>query len=243
MWVACTPGELEMAIFSTGRDTMKSRVLAVLAGLFLLPSVALAIPSIVFDTVPGGAGGTMTYDGAGGALIANDIVFVNLSGVESPANAGVTLDCVNCSLDFTTGANVQEGPGQLWQWAGGGSFTLTGDIPALGLVGATLISGTFTATANTPGLAGADPNALFVAIGVDSKDPTLAAFYGFDPANFTFANTEIALGTFTSDPVTGAFSAIPNQADIINTQAVPNPMTMLLVGLGMAGLAVRKQLR
>ena len=93
--------------------------LGILAGLLLLPSVALAIPSIVFDTTPGGAGGTLTYDGAGGPAIATDVVFVNIQGNETPLNSGITLACVNCSLDFTTGANTQEGPPG-WVWDGGG---------------------------------------------------------------------------------------------------------------------------
>jgi hypothetical protein len=215
--------------------------LGFLAGLLLLPSIAWAIPAIVFDTTPGGAGGTLTYDGAGGPAIGTDIVFVNIQGNDTPANSGVTLACVNCSLDFTTGANTQEGPPG-WIWDGGGSFTLTGDVPSLGLTGATLLSGTFTATANTPGMAG-ETTGLFFALGTDVKDSTLASFYGLSPTGFTFANTEIALGTLTVDATTGAFSAIPNQADIINTQAiVPNPMTVMLLGLGMTGLVLRKRM-
>jgi hypothetical protein len=211
--------------------------------LLLVPTVALAIPTIAFDTTPGGAGGTLTYDGAGGPAIGSGIVFVNLaSNADTPLNPNTTLDCVGCTLDFETGANLGEGPS--WVWAGGGSFTLTGSIPALGLgAGTELLSGSFTGTTNTPGLAGQDPNALFIAIGVDSKDPTLASFFGLSPTGFTFANTEIALGTFTSDPVTGSFSAIPNQADIINIQVVPLPPTGLLVGLGLLLMGSAASLR
>jgi hypothetical protein len=210
------------------------KILGFLAGLLLLPSIALAIPAIVFDTIPDGAGGTMTYDGAGGPLIATDIRFVEIAGDQTPLNAGLPLACVNCLLDFTTGANMGEGP-PLWTWDGGGSFVLTGDVPALGLVGATLIAGTFTATANTPGLVGGEDTALFISLGVDSKDPVLASFYGLSPTGFQFANTEIALGTFTPG-ADGAFSAIPNQADIINVALVPVPATVILVGLGLLAL-------
>jgi hypothetical protein len=211
------------------------KALATLALLLVMPSAALAIPTLAFDTTPGGAGGSLTYDGAGGPAIGADIVFVNLaSNGETPLNPNTTLDCVGCSLAFTTGANLVEGP-ELWTWAGGGSFVLTGTIPSIGInAPVALISGTFTGTANTPGLAGADPDGLFIGVGVDTKDPTLAAFFGLGP-NFNFANTEIALDTFDSNPLTGSFEATPNQADIINTQEVevPLPSTGLLVGLGL----------
>jgi hypothetical protein len=202
------------------------------AALLLWPATAFAAPAIVFDTVPGGAGGTLTYDGAGGPAIGSGIVFVNVNGLDTPANNGATIPCVTCQLAFTTGANTQEGP-PAWTWAGGGSFVLHGSIPALGIADEDLLVGTFTSTANTPGLAGADPNALFIALGIDAKNPDLAAFFGLGPNDFTFANTEIALGTFVSDPVTGAFTAVPNQADIINVAQVPTPAALLLLGLGL----------
>ena len=185
------------------------KLLGFLTGLLFLPSLALALPSLIFDTTPGGAGGTLTYDGAGGPAIGTGIVFVDIQGIDTPLNTGTVLSCVGCVLNFTTGANVTEGPG-LWTWAGGGTFTLTGDVPALGLDDALLASGSFDATPNTPGLASGGDSALFIALGFDVKDSALAGFYGLGP-DFRFANTEIALGTFTPG-VDGAFSAIPNQA-------------------------------
>jgi hypothetical protein len=221
------------------------KALATLALLLLVPSAALAVPTLTFDTTPGGAGGTLTYDGAGGAAIGDGIVFVDIaSNGDTPLNPNTTLDCVACTLHFETGLNNQEGPGQLWTWDGGGTFTLTGTVPSIGInAPVALISGSFVATANTPAVAGADPNALFIAIGIDTKDPALTTFFGLGP-NFNFANTEIALGTFISDPVTGAFTAVPNQADIINTQAVvPFPATGLLLGLGLLVLGSAPALR
>jgi hypothetical protein len=209
---------------------MKKVVVTLL--LALLPSVALALPGISFDTTPGGAGGSITYDGAGGPAVGTGIKFVNIEGVESPLNAGVVLSCVDCFLNFTTGANLVEGP-PLYTWAGGGSFTLVGDVPALGLDDAVLLSGSFTATPNLPGLAAGGNSGLFLALGTDTKNAVLAGFYGFGSAGWAFANTEIALGTFTAD-ATGAFTAVPNQADLIN--AVPESATLLLLGTGLLGV-------
>jgi hypothetical protein len=204
------------------------------AVLVLCPSLAFALPSLVFDTTPGGAGGTVTYDGAGGPAVGANIQFVNIVGVDSPLNAGVVLDCVDCLLAFTTGANTLEGPPQ-YTWAGGGTFTLTGDVPALGLDDVVLLTGSFTGTPNTPGLAASSTSALFIALGIDTKNLTLANYYGFAADGWAFANTEIALNTFTAGP-DGAFTAIPNQADLINVAAIPEPATVALLGTGLVGL-------
>ena len=122
----------------------------------------------------------------------------------------------------------------------GGSFTLTGSVPDLGLpAGTVLLAGSFTGTPNTPGLASTDSSAIFLSLGVDTKNEVLAAHYGLPPEPFVFANTEIALGTFVLG-AGGAFTAIPNQADIINA-AVPEPTTLLLLGSGLVGVAAFKR--
>jgi hypothetical protein len=191
--------------------------------------------SLVFDTTPGGAGGTLNYDGAGGPAIGTDIVFVNIQGNDTALNSGVLLTCSGCLLNFATGANTVEGPPG-WSWAGGGSFTLTGSVPALGIVDEVLLSGAFTGTTNTPGMVG-ETSGLFFAIGLDVKNPTLLSFYG-ESNPFQFANTEIALDALTVNPVTGAFTSIPNQADIINASQVKNPWTLALLGLGLVGIGI-----
>ena len=77
---------------------------------------AQAAPLIDFDQVVDG--GSLSYNGAGGALTGTDIRFGLVRGTETPSEAGTELDCIGCLLNFETGTNLSEGP--LYQWRGGG---------------------------------------------------------------------------------------------------------------------------
>ena len=67
------------------------RVLVVLA-LLLVPGIALAAAQINFDN-PTVDGGTLTYNGAGGPVVATDVIFQQVIGVGTPLNSGVSLFC------------------------------------------------------------------------------------------------------------------------------------------------------
>jgi hypothetical protein len=56
------------------------------------------------------AGGTLSYGGEGGALVGTHTGFHLVTGAATPANNGALLQCASCNLDFTTGANLTEGP-------------------------------------------------------------------------------------------------------------------------------------
>jgi hypothetical protein len=207
------------------------------AALLTLMVPALAQAAILkFDdpTIPGG---TVSYDGAGGPAVGTDILFQSIQGLDTPLNSGVTIACDGCLLDFTTGANVTEGPA-LWNFGPGGTITLTGAVPALGLpAGTLLLSGSFAGTPNE--ITGGDSFGLFAAVGTDIKNTTLASFFGLGP-DFTFGTTSIQTMTLV-DPATGAFSGTVVNADLNNVAAVPNPMTLLLLGLGLTGVIVARR--
>jgi hypothetical protein len=212
-------------------------VLAAVLG--LSAAMTEAAPVLKFDD-PTSPGGTVAWPGAG-PITGTDIQFQSILGLGTPLNAGVVLDCVGCLLDFTTGAaTVTTTPsGALLITADPGALiVLTGAVPALGIpAGTTLLSGTFTGTP-TELIGPGQEFGLFLGGGPDVKDATLASFFGLDPLSFTFGTTSIQSVLGTVDDVTGAFSGAVVNADLNNTAVVPNPLSLVLLGVGLGGLVM-----
>ncbi len=196
--------------------------------------------------------GTVSYGGGAAPLVGSAIAIGELIVTGAPINNGVyaldgTIACGNTvggdgtcgSLDFTTGAGLQAGSvsGVQNNFAGGGSVTIVGTLKNLAgtstIASGTLASGTFTsANASTVSTLG---------IGIDSKDPTMLAFFGITNPNFTFAQLTLDLPTVNP---TSMFTTTVNTASFQNTEA-PEPKwtgALLLVGL-MAGLFATRRFR
>ncbi len=183
----------------------------------------------------------LSYDGAGGPAVGTDIDFNSITGVGTPFNAGVNLSCVGCQLDFTTGANTGEGPA-FWTFASGGSFVLTGTVPAAFgfpgiLVPTVLLSGTFSGAPAASAFGLGSSILTFGGVGIDVKHPSLVTyFYGITPGPgdppvvFNYTNTEITgTGTVGAD---GSFNVAVLDADISNVLPEPGSALLLLLGLG-----------
>lgn len=198
-------------------------------------------------------GGTIDYDGEGGALSGSGIRFdsINMSGQDAPAGAEQELACISCSLAFTTGANVAEGGGTTpWTFASGGSIVLSGsaqDSAGNTIATGDLLTGMFTGTPAVTQFDASPQNGVpasslfFNGSGTDGQNADLLTYFGIDPdTRFIFANTEISLGA-TDFAANGGFSGTASQADLINNseiggmpgQPVPEPEELGIFGLGL----------
>lgn len=186
-------------------------------------------------------GGTLSYNGTGGALVGKDLLLDTVLGIDTLLNNGKTLSCVGCKLNFTTGNNISESP---YEFASGGSVTITGKIldGLTEIVNGTLLTGQFTE--NIVGSV-AGSFAVFSGIGIDSVNSALSSYYGVDTTDFTFAQTSIAAKNVTVKANKGFIGTVTNtDFDTKPVQTTPEPtatLGLLAVGALAANSAAKRK--
>ena len=183
-----------------------------------------AVPIIDFNTGIDGIGGTITpgttITGTGILIGSMTVDGTTVDGVYDVSGTGVGVSGSTALLSFSYG------PSTNW-------LTIVGGISSLSIAdGTTLLSGSFTSFAFTPG--------GIYASGVDIKDTGLLLALGIAPGT-PFELFGFSIG-FDPPPLGGPITVM--STDIVNT-AVPEPATLLLLGAGLLGVGVfgRKRIK
>ncbi len=201
-------------------------ILALLLGPPLSSDRVNAAPILDFGIVAPTAG-TISYGGGASPLIGVRIEVDNVVGLGTPLQDGVAVDLPGALLNFNTG-NLAGSDALHWNFGAGGSISIVwGDF--------TLLSGTFSDAIVTHT---DDEFKVAVAGFLDTKDPSLTAFYGLPDAGY-IGNFNISF--LAEGDVPNAFtSKTVLSGDVINTP-VPEPAAMLLLGVGLLGVAGLKR--
>src|SRR5207248_497734 len=122
----------------------------------------------------------------------------NVQGIGTPLHANPpdgSHSVFGGTLDFTTGVLSGFNPvTDTYTFGSGGTFTLKGGVADAGIApGTVLASGTFDSAVIGP----SGPVIALSLNGSDTKDPVLAAYFGFAPGEpFTFAGFSLSQAIF-----------------------------------------------
>lgn len=220
--------------------------LAVIFGLLGLS--ASALPAHAFSQLDFGiiapTGGMISFSGAlGDPLISTDVAVDEVVGLGTPANANTPVEIVDGLLNFHTGGSTTQPGDPQWTFEGGGEITISGKIPAIGLLAETeLLNGTFDVAHVIPvGLI----FRVAVAEFIDVKNTQLAEHFGLpSDSSHSFKGylnlSFLAFGGTTPSQLEQGFESFTMlSGDVVNTPTlVPVPATPLTGGVVLSVLAL-----
>src|SRR5262249_14176980 len=103
------------------------RALAIITLTAVCVSRTEALPQIDFNVIATTTG-SISYAGGANPLKGSNISVDNVVGLNTPMNNNVLRNCISCTLTFMTGNLSGSTPLTNWEFASGGTITLTGGI-------------------------------------------------------------------------------------------------------------------
>lgn len=185
--------------------------------------------------------GDISYAGGSNPLVGTGIDVDNVIGLSTPANSGITSDCLSCILSFSSGA-FSTSTSNSWEFNGGGFIKIVGgldlgsdtstDIP----IGSTLLTGSFNSVSVINVGGGTLKFNILGASFTDTKHVDLLNYYGLptgtDYDGYINLSFLVTAGISPGDSFT---STSVLSGDIANSP-VPIPASVWLFGTGLFGL-------
>lgn len=225
----------------------RTSVLVAALGAALTFAVPARAAFLSFNLQPQTGDGRISYAGGSTALVGKNLGLASINGLDTPSHDKESLVVENGALAFNTGPFTGTTPdgtsvasaAKDWNFGSGGSVTLTGGIPALGIpAGSNLLSGTFSDPSTVRPLGGNDLKVQGAAV-LSDVNKQLAQYFGLQTGVMYTGGISTLFSAAGNAP--SGFSSTGYTAGQVTTTPVPEPGTLALFALTLGCVAALRR--